>query len=79
MPLSTFLGRALRRLRTNLRHGLLAALILAAPCAAAQENGALPWKEGATFTRTSVDDDIKSVLRALLSANGLSVIFRPGV
>ena len=39
----------------------------------------IPWKDGATFTRTSVDDDIRSVLRLLLSTNGQSVIFRPGI
>ncbi|MBV9785694.1 MAG: type II secretion system protein GspD [Acidisphaera sp.] len=47
--------------------------------AAAQDASAIPWKPGVTFTRTSVDDDVRSVLRALLGADGLSVIFRPGV
>jgi len=53
---------------------------LGAGTAAAQEAPPrIPWKPGVTFSRTSVDDDVRSVLRALLSADGLSVIFRPGV
>ncbi|MBF0561426.1 MAG: type II secretion system protein GspD [Alphaproteobacteria bacterium] len=38
----------------------------------------IPWKD-VTWEHTSVDEDIKDVLRALLSADGLQVIFRPGV
>lgn len=39
----------------------------------------IPWRTDVAFSRTSVDDDVRSVLRAVLSADGLSVIFRPGV
>ncbi len=39
----------------------------------------IPWKPGITFSRTSVEDDVRSILRAVLAADGLSVIFRPGV
>ena len=48
--------------------------------AGAQEASArIPWKTGVSFSRTSVDDDVRSVLRAVLGADDLSVIFRPGV
>lgn len=39
----------------------------------------IPWRPDVSFTRTSVDDDVRSVLRGLLGAHGLSVIFRPGI
>lgn len=57
---------------------LLGCLLGAAP-GAAQDTAPIPWRPDVTFSRTSVEDDVRSVLRALLSANGLSVIFRPGV
>lgn len=47
-----------------------------APPAAAP---AIPWQAGATFTRTSVDDDVRNVLRALVGGQGLQVVFRPGI
>ena len=48
--------------------------------ARAEENSTgIPWKSGASFSRTSVDDDLRNVLRAVLGASDLSVIFRPGV
>jgi type II secretory pathway component GspD/PulD (secretin) len=53
--------------------------LLGAGAAAAQDAARIPWKPGVTFSRTSVDDDVRSVLRAVLGADGLSVIFRPGV
>lgn len=61
---------------------LLLAPLLASPgLAAPAQDGSdlIPWKPGLTFSRTSVEDDVRSVLRAVLSADGLSVIFRPGV
>lgn len=39
----------------------------------------IPWRPDIRFSRTSVDDDVRSILRSLLRANGLSAIFRPGV
>ena len=39
----------------------------------------IPWRPDTPFSRTSVDDDVRSVLRALLGAHGQSVIFRPGI
>ncbi len=51
-----------------------------ASSATAQESGSpIPWKQGVSFSRTAVDDDVRSVLRAILAADGLSAIFRPGV
>ena len=47
--------------------------------AAAATADDIPWRPEVRFSRTSVDDDIRSILRALLRANGLSAIFRPGV
>ena len=48
--------------------------------ASAQEDAArIPWTNGLSFSRTSVDDDLRNVLRAILSASHLSVVFRPGV
>jgi type III secretion protein C len=49
---------------------------IAPVCAA---DSPIPWKPGDTFSRTSVDDDVRSVLRTMLGAEGLSVIFRPSV
>lgn len=47
--------------------------------AIAQDGGAaIPWKPGLTFSRTAVDDDVRSVLRAMLAAEGLSAVFTPG-
>lgn len=40
---------------------------------------AIPWQPGVTFTRTSVDDDVRNVLRALVGGQGLQVVFRPGI
>lgn len=56
---------------------LAAALIVSTPAAAVDAD--IPWRPEVRFSRTSVDDDIRSVLRSLLKANGLSAIFRPGV
>ena len=68
------------RRKTALLASLLLWLCAAASPAAAQDAAAdIPWKSGTRFSRTSVDDDVRSVLRAVLSADGLSVIFRPGV
>lgn len=50
-----------------------------APLALAQSAPEIPWNDSLTITRTSQDEDIKTVLRSLLQANGLSVIFGPGV
>jgi type III secretion protein C len=54
---------------------LMLVLVALAPARAAD----IPWQPGLTFSRTSVDDDIRGVLRAILGAEGLSVLFRPGV
>ena len=51
----------------------------AGPAVADDRVAAIPWKQGVTFTRTAVDDDVRSVLRAILAADGLSTVFRPGV
>ncbi len=60
---------------------LAAVLSCAGPGVATAEDDAarIPWKAGASFSRTSVDDDLRNVLRAVLAASDLSVIFRPGV
>lgn len=64
-----------RTLRT-----LTAAAMLAIACGPAQAaDPDIPWQEDVQFSRTSVDDDIRAVLRSLLQANGVSAIFRPGV
>lgn len=39
----------------------------------------IPWRPEVRFSRTSVDDDVRSILRSVLRANGVSAIFRPGV
>ena len=68
-------------LRRTATHALcLAALLCLGGGASAEEDSArIPWKGGASFSRTSVDDDLRNVLRAVLAASDLSVIFRPGV
>ncbi len=58
---------------------LLFALLAAAPAARAAGADNIPWRADVAFSRTSVDDDIRSILRSLLRANGVSAIFRPGV
>ena len=50
-----------------------------ASAAMAQSGPRIPWDKTLTVTRTSSDEDIKTVLRSLLQANGLSVIFTPDV
>ncbi len=57
----------------------LSLLALSSRHVLAQDRAAIPWRRDATFTRTSVDDDVRSVLRAVLAADDLSVVFRPGV
>jgi type III secretion protein C len=57
----------------------LAALLVFLVAAASARAADIPWQPGLTLSRTSVDDDIRSVLRAILGADGLSVLFRPGV
>jgi len=47
--------------------------------ALAQSGPPIPWDKTLTVTRTSSEEDIKTVLRSLLQANGLSVIFTPDV
>ncbi|MGI4978748.1 MAG: hypothetical protein ACRYG6_17555, partial [Janthinobacterium lividum] len=66
--------------RTAVHAFCLAALLCLGGGASAEEDSApIPWKGGASFSRTSVDDDLRNVLRAVLAASDLSVIFRPGV
>lgn len=55
------------------------ALLTATATAGFAADADIPWRPEIRFSRTSVDDDIRSILRALLKANGLSTIFRPGV
>jgi len=54
-------------------------LATASDVAYAQAGPPIPWNKSLTITRTSSDEDIKNVLRSLLQANGLSVIFSPNV
>jgi len=54
-------------------------LLLGAPLAYAQSQAQIPWDKSLTITRTSSDEDIKTVLRSLLQANGVSAIFGPEV
>lgn len=68
------------------RHRRVAVCLLALVCFAriavagsSDDLEQISWKPGVTFSRTSVDDDVRNVLRAVLGANGISVIFRPGV
>lgn len=49
------------------------------PVASSSALSAIPWQPGATFSRTSVDDDVRNVLRALIGGQGLQVVFRPGI
>ncbi len=86
MPVILFIGTTgmfnllpLRPFGPTMAALLLGCLLGAAPGAAQDGSAPIPWRPDVTFSRTSVDDDVRSVLRALLSANGLSVIFRPGV
>jgi type II secretory pathway component GspD/PulD (secretin) len=58
------------------RAGLLAAGLILTPPAAAQDR--LTWQEQ-LFERTSVEEDIRDVFRALLRQNDTQVVFRPGV
>src|SRR5579875_783978 len=81
LPLRMTREAPLRWGRRLVASGLLAVLALASAGRAFADDSAarIPWKPGATLTRTSVDDDVRGVLRAILSADGLSVLFRPGV
>src|SRR5579871_3904673 len=54
-------------------------LALSGNAALAQSGPPIPWDRALTVTRTSSEEDIKTVLRSLLQANGLSVIFTPDV
>ena len=54
-------------------------LATASDAAYAQAGPPIPWNKSLTITRTSSDEDIKNVLRSLLQANGLSVVFSPNV
>ena len=74
-------SRAFRSFRRNLGFVILLQLFffLGAPLALAQSAPEIPWNNSLTITRTSQDEDIKTVLRSLLQANGMSVIFGPGV
>ncbi|HEY4265619.1 MAG TPA: secretin N-terminal domain-containing protein [Micropepsaceae bacterium] len=47
--------------------------------AALAQTSSIPWNQSLTVSRTSSDEDIKTVLRSLLQANGTSVIFTPEV
>jgi len=54
-------------------------LVSASNAALAQSGPPIPWDKALTVTRTSSEEDIKTVLRSLLQANGFSVIFTPDV
>lgn len=86
LPLSCFEFGASASKKTRARRttfcamaALLVALSSRPSFAEAARTKTIPWRSDATFTRTSVEDDIKNVLRAVLQADGLSVLFRPGV
>lgn len=53
------------------------AALAAQPALAVDED--IPWRPDVRFSRTSVNDDIRAILRSLLQANDVSAIFRPGV
>jgi type II secretory pathway component GspD/PulD (secretin) len=63
----------------------LAAILLIALCpffgarGVVAQMSSIPWDESLTVSRTSSDEDIRTVLRSLLQANGTSVIFAPDV
>ncbi len=65
------------RLRRNCARIVIAGILLSLSGPAFAET--IPWRPDVRFSRTSVDDDVRSILRSLLRANGLSAIFRPGV
>lgn len=71
-------GGALRRLA-----GVLALTLLLGAMAPggtnAQPGADIPWRDDVLYSRTSVEDDIRSVLRSILQSSGLSAYFRPGV
>jgi len=53
--------------------------VLVAPLPGKAQQAALPWNDGIDYSRTSVDDDVRAVLRSILQTAGLSAFFRPGV
>lgn len=58
----------------------VAAVLLASlQAGVAQQGRDLPWKNEVAYSRTSVDDDVRAVLRSILQTAGLSAFFRPGV
>jgi len=64
-------------------HGVLAqlaravaALVIAAIAIAPAHAARIPWNDSISYSRTSVDEDVKDVLRGALRANGLSVVFQ---
>ncbi len=60
--------------------GLLLLLLVAGPVLAQTDaRSDIPWRDDLRYSRTSVDDDIRSVLRSILRTAGISAIFRPGV
>src|SRR5215831_11637817 len=83
MPISDFLTtNALTkcmRARSIATALLLPLGLVSGGAALAQSGPPIPWDKTLTVTRTSSEEDIKTVLRSLLQANGLSVIFTPDV
>lgn len=73
------------RHRAIILHLLIGFWLILGPAATASAQTAaafeedIPWDPDLRFSRTSVDDDIRAILRSLLQANGVSAIFRPGV
>ncbi len=68
-----------RAARAALAAALLAATALAVPAAAPAQSSDIPWNATLVISRTSSNDDIRNVLRSILQANGLSVVFGPDV
>lgn len=66
------------RLTISLFAGIAALLVLMSDVAS-QTTRDLPWKNDISYSRTSVDDDVRAVLRSILQTAGLSAFFRPGV
>jgi len=59
---------------------LVLIVLLASPAVSqTQARSDIPWRDDLRYSRTSVDDDIRSVLRSILRTAGISAIFRPGV
>lgn len=70
-------SRALRWLAAALITAFLVLFALTRPAWA--QPPTIPWDGALTITRTSSGEDIKNVLRSIVQANGMSIIFAPDV